>query len=121
MAHVPLPNRKGWVLDDVSEPDECFRVLHEHFANPDSWSVDPEAADVLRELAGRGFLLGLCSNFDRRLREQKLTLEDYLKIEGKTAEQFREEMKPQAEARMKRSKRPIQTLARYRAPNGPRC
>jgi len=42
-------------------------------------------------------------DFDRRLREQKLTLEDYLKIEGKTAEQFREEVKPQAEARMKRS------------------
>ena len=42
-------------------------------------------------------------DFDRRLHEQKLTLEDYLKIEGKTAEQFREEVKPQAEARMKRS------------------
>ena len=42
-------------------------------------------------------------DFDRRLREQKLTLEDYLKIEGKTAEQFREEVKPQAEARLKRS------------------
>ena len=42
-------------------------------------------------------------DFDRRLREQKLTLEDYLKIEGKTAEEFREEVKPQAEARLKRS------------------
>jgi trigger factor len=42
-------------------------------------------------------------DFDRRLREQKLTLEDYLKIEGKTDEQFREEVTPQAEARMKRS------------------
>lgn len=42
-------------------------------------------------------------DFDRRLREQKLTLEDYLKIEGKTDERFREEVKPQAEARLKRS------------------
>ncbi len=42
-------------------------------------------------------------DFDRRLREQKLTLEDYLKIEKKTPEQFREEVRPQAEARLKRS------------------
>jgi trigger factor len=42
-------------------------------------------------------------DYDRRLREQKLTLEDYLKIEKKTKEQFREEVKPQAEARLKRS------------------
>jgi trigger factor len=42
-------------------------------------------------------------DFDRRLHEQKLTLEDYLKIEGKSKEQFREEMRPQAEARVKRS------------------
>ncbi len=42
-------------------------------------------------------------DFDRRLHEQKLTLEDYLKIEGKTPEVFREDVKPQAEARLKRS------------------
>ncbi len=42
-------------------------------------------------------------DFDRRLHEQKLTLEDYLKIEKKTPEQFREEVKPQAEARLKRA------------------
>jgi trigger factor len=42
-------------------------------------------------------------DFDRRLHEQKLTLEDYLKIEAKSKEQFREEMRPQAEARLKRS------------------
>jgi trigger factor len=42
-------------------------------------------------------------DLDRRLREQKLTLPDYLKIEGKTEEQFREELKPAAEKRLKRS------------------
>jgi trigger factor len=42
-------------------------------------------------------------DYDRRLREQKLTLEDYLKIEKKTQEEFREEVRPQAEARLKRS------------------
>ncbi len=42
-------------------------------------------------------------DLDRRLREQRLTLDDYLKIEGKTKEQLREEAKPQAEERLKRS------------------
>jgi len=43
------------------------------------------------------------ADLDRRLREQKLTLDDYLKIEGKTKEQLREETKPSAEMRLKRS------------------
>jgi trigger factor len=43
------------------------------------------------------------ADLDRRLREQRLTLDDYLKIEGKTKEQLREEAKPQAEQRLKRS------------------
>jgi trigger factor len=42
-------------------------------------------------------------DLDRRLGAQKLTLPDYLKIEGKTEEQFREELKPAAEKRLKRS------------------
>ncbi|MCC7358647.1 MAG: trigger factor [Anaerolineales bacterium] len=43
------------------------------------------------------------ADLDRRLHEQKLTLDDYLKIEGKTKEQLREETKPSAEGRLKRS------------------
>ena len=42
-------------------------------------------------------------DLDRRLREQSLTLEDYLKIQGKTKEEFREEVRPQAEKRLKRT------------------
>jgi trigger factor len=45
----------------------------------------------------------LLEDLDRRLREQRLTLDDYLKIEGKTKEQLREEYTPQAEARLKRA------------------
>ncbi|MGQ0600608.1 MAG: trigger factor, partial [Anaerolineales bacterium] len=45
----------------------------------------------------------LIEDLDNRLREQKLTLEDYLKIEGKTKEQVREEFKPRAEQRLKRA------------------
>jgi len=42
-------------------------------------------------------------NLDHRLRDQGLTLEDYLKIEKKTREAFREEQKPNAEERLKRA------------------
>jgi trigger factor len=43
------------------------------------------------------------SELDRRLRQQNLTLDDYLKMEGKTREQMRDEVRPQAERRLKRS------------------
>lgn len=42
-------------------------------------------------------------DLNRRLQEQQLTLEDYLKLEGKTKEQMREELTPQAQRRLKRS------------------
>jgi trigger factor len=45
----------------------------------------------------------LLHDLDHRLREQRLTLEDYLKIENKTVEQLREEYKPRAEERLKRA------------------
>jgi trigger factor len=45
----------------------------------------------------------MLEDLDRRLREQRLTLDDYLKIEKKTKEELREEYKPQAESRLKRA------------------
>jgi len=57
----------GRVLDDVHDPEGCFRELFQHFARPDAWRCDPDAA-VLRELAARGLVLGLASNYDERLR-----------------------------------------------------
>jgi putative hydrolase of the HAD superfamily len=56
------------VLDDVSDPEACFRELFEHFSRPDAWRCDPDAEAVLRELAGRGYTLAMASNYDRRLR-----------------------------------------------------
>jgi putative hydrolase of the HAD superfamily len=56
------------VLDDVSDPGDCFRSLYEHFARPEAWRCTPGTAEVLRSLSGRGILLGLASNYDRRLR-----------------------------------------------------
>jgi len=39
---------------------------------------------------------------DRRLRDQKLNLEEYLKVLGKTREEYRQEMRPTAEAHIQR-------------------
>ncbi len=56
------------VLDDVSDPAECFGELFAHFGRPQSWRTDPSAALVLSQLAREGYTLGIASNYDRRLR-----------------------------------------------------
>jgi putative hydrolase of the HAD superfamily len=56
------------VLDDVADPDACFKELFVHFARPESWRCDQDADLVLRELVKRGYKLGMASNYDRRLR-----------------------------------------------------
>ncbi|MFO0877168.1 MAG: HAD-IA family hydrolase [Gemmataceae bacterium] len=57
------------VLDDVSEVQTCFDALYQHFAKPTAWRIEPGAGDLLRQLQQRGYLVGLASNFDHRLRE----------------------------------------------------
>lgn len=42
-------------------------------------------------------------DLDHRLKEQRLTLDDYLKIEGKTKDELRAEYQPLADKRLKRS------------------
>lgn len=42
-------------------------------------------------------------DLDHRLQEQRLTLDDYLKVENKTKEQMRDENRPRAEQRLKRA------------------
>jgi putative hydrolase of the HAD superfamily len=56
------------VLDDVADAEGSFRALYDHFARPESWRLDPEAADTLERLAGCGYVVGVASNFDHRLR-----------------------------------------------------
>jgi putative hydrolase of the HAD superfamily len=57
------------VLDDVTDAEACFQALFQHFAQPQSWRVEPDTEAVLRELSKRSYRLGLASNFDRRLHE----------------------------------------------------
>jgi putative hydrolase of the HAD superfamily len=56
------------VLDDVEDRSGCFAALYEHFRRPESWECAREAGSVLKELARRGLVLGMASNFDERLR-----------------------------------------------------
>jgi putative hydrolase of the HAD superfamily len=58
-----------FVLDDVSDSDSCFRELWDHFADPQSWRCLDGAEEVLAELERRGYLIGMASNFDGRLRK----------------------------------------------------
>jgi putative hydrolase of the HAD superfamily len=56
------------VLDDVTDTESCFQELYAHFARADAWRCEPETAEVLATLAGRGHVFGIASNFDHRLR-----------------------------------------------------
>ena len=54
-------------LDDISDPEQCFLTLYQHFAQPEHWRCDPAAAEVVGELQHQGRVVGLASNFDQRL------------------------------------------------------
>jgi putative hydrolase of the HAD superfamily len=56
------------VLDDVTDPAECFAQLYRHFSLPQAWRCEADVGMVLQELAARGRLLGVASNYDWRLR-----------------------------------------------------
>lgn len=57
------------VLDDVSDSEACFQELFAHFARAEAWRCAPETKVILEALSARGYLLGIASNFDRRLRD----------------------------------------------------
>jgi putative hydrolase of the HAD superfamily len=56
------------VLDDVTDPEACYADLFHHFSRPEAWRCDPEAVTVIKTLEQRGYLVGLASNYDERLR-----------------------------------------------------
>jgi putative hydrolase of the HAD superfamily len=57
----------GEVIDDI-DSTPCFQALYDHFTLASSWRCDADAAGLIRELKGRGFVVGMASNFDHRLR-----------------------------------------------------
>ena len=55
------------VLDNVSNPEDCFEALFEHFGRPEAWRCKPDTGKVLTDLTQRGLVLGMASNYDSRL------------------------------------------------------
>jgi len=55
-------------LVDVPDTSAPFHELFTHFSHSTNWWCDPESTTVLSELFRRGYLLGMASNFDSRLR-----------------------------------------------------
>jgi len=55
------------VSEVLPEADGSFDALWTWFSTPAAWTVNPDAGDVLRQLTGRGVVLGIASNFDSRL------------------------------------------------------
>jgi putative hydrolase of the HAD superfamily len=66
-------DRWRWVVAQVFADldgealDAAFTELWIHYAAPDAWIALPDAEETLHELRGRGWKLGVASNFDRRL------------------------------------------------------
>lgn len=58
----------GEVFAELADTEDLFDALWNHFARADAWACFPEVAESLVRLAARGYLLGIASNFDRRLR-----------------------------------------------------
>jgi putative hydrolase of the HAD superfamily len=56
------------VLTDVTDLESCFAELYEHFTQPSAWRCESDTISILAELSAKGYLLGLASNYDHRLR-----------------------------------------------------
>jgi putative hydrolase of the HAD superfamily len=57
------------IFDDVADPDmRLLDELWQHFGSSSSWRLFEDVAPVWRELKSRGYLVGIASNFDGRLR-----------------------------------------------------
>jgi putative hydrolase of the HAD superfamily len=48
-------------------PEAYFPAVYERFAEPEVWHVHEDVVPVLEQLAGRGIMLGVVSNWDERL------------------------------------------------------
>lgn len=56
------------VLNDVPDSEACFETLYQHFSQPDAWRCDPDTEETLSRLSSQGYVLGMASNFDSRLK-----------------------------------------------------
>jgi putative hydrolase of the HAD superfamily len=75
-ARILILEKQWWrdIVRDVFAPlgpfprfNEYFETLFAYFARTEAWQLYPETLATLTALAGRGFPLGVISNFDSRL------------------------------------------------------
>lgn len=55
------------VFPEVTQQDELFAALWDHFADAANWRLFDDVAETWRELEQRGLVLAIASNFDERL------------------------------------------------------
>jgi putative hydrolase of the HAD superfamily len=58
----------GDVLDDVTDAEACFQELYRHFSKSEAWRLEADARPLLEALTTKGYVLGVASNYDQRLR-----------------------------------------------------
>lgn len=56
------------VFNDLPDTSAVFSELWRHFSEPGNWRLFDDVAQVWQALIERGMMLGVASNFDRRLR-----------------------------------------------------
>ena len=74
--HIPQLEKQWWhdlvhlvfaLLGPFPRFTAYFDALYDFFAQADAWQLYPETTETLTALQGRGFRLGVISNFDSRL------------------------------------------------------
>lgn len=55
-------------LNDAHTPFRCFEELYRHYGRPQAWRLATNTGAVLGELAAKGLVIGMASNYDQRLR-----------------------------------------------------
>lgn len=55
-------------LGEIPDPTACFDELYSHFSRANAWALGDGAGRLLGELHTRGYILGVGSNFDLRLK-----------------------------------------------------
>lgn len=51
----------------IDDREACFEELFERFAEPASWTLDPDAPAIFAQLLSQGVQIAIASNFDGRL------------------------------------------------------
>jgi putative hydrolase of the HAD superfamily len=70
-------------LAELPDPEGGFLDLFEHFAQPASWQVNPDAAAVLDAFTHRGLILGMGTNYDSRVERVVAGLPDLVPVAGR--------------------------------------